>query len=103
MTKENAAQFLPLVQALADGKTVEFNDGTDVIPKWGIVTDPTFAASVEYYRIKPEPREWKAFVMIDTPENRRHDPSRIGSLMTYDIGDEGNPKYQVIKVREILD
>jgi len=54
MTKENAAQYLPLVQALHDGKTIQCNvNGT-----WEDVKDPNFYFHPERYRVKPEPREW---------------------------------------------
>lgn len=53
MNKENAKQFLPLVQALADGKVIQAKqfDGTfyDVLA-------PEFNMQPGDYRIKPEPR-----------------------------------------------
>ena len=63
MTKDNAAQYLPLVQALADGKTIQFNSAsvwTDW--DWKICPSIVFDAEVDLYRIKPQPklRPWKA-------------------------------------------
>lgn len=55
MNKENAKDFLPLVQALADGKTIQIVDPFGV---WVDITCTEFAAPVNKYRIKPEPREW---------------------------------------------
>ena len=53
MNKENAAQFLPLVQAMAEGKTIQFlNGGTSWIEKDEIM----FNLDPASYRIKPEPR-----------------------------------------------
>ncbi len=54
MTKENAAQYLPLVKALAEGKVIEYYDGS----KWVEVQDISFYETPDFYRIKPEPREW---------------------------------------------
>lgn len=62
MDKSNAAQFLPLVQAVADGKTIQLLKATfggkrewiDLSPEnitFGFF-DPAF------YRIKPEPRTY---------------------------------------------
>jgi len=54
MTKENATQYLPLVQALAEGKMIQIKmDNT-----WTDTKNVEFCMSVESYRIKPEPREW---------------------------------------------
>ena len=58
MTKENAAQCLPLVQALAEGKVIEYNTGTNEYPEWIDLESTSFDDKPEYYRIKPEPREW---------------------------------------------
>ncbi len=55
MTKENAAQYLPLVQALAEGKVIQ---SKDYYGKFNDVPSPLFNMAPEDYRIKPEPREW---------------------------------------------
>ena len=51
MTKENAHEYLPFVQALAEGKEIEvFNsDG-----EWASIVNLNFNATPERYRIKPE-------------------------------------------------
>jgi hypothetical protein len=49
MTKENAHLFLPLVQALAEGKTIQHF----VWDVWKDMDRPTFGADVYTYRIKP--------------------------------------------------
>ena len=51
MTKENAHLYLPLIQALAEGKTIEYGSGSI----WGQVNEPEFIYPPQYYRIKPEP------------------------------------------------
>jgi hypothetical protein len=51
MTKENAHLYLPLVQAIAEGKIIEYSSGSI----WSEVKDPNFIDPPEYYRIKPEP------------------------------------------------
>lgn len=54
MNKDNAREYLPLVQALAEGKVIQFNSQyygwTDT--DWIYSEQP-----VERYRIKPDPRE----------------------------------------------
>lgn len=53
MTKENAKDFLPLVQALAEGKTIQIiaHDNKNWIDSssWNFTKEP------KDYRIKPEP------------------------------------------------
>lgn len=53
MNKENEKDYLPLVQALAEGKVIQImrSDG------WIELPDYDFTSPVEHYRIKPEPRE----------------------------------------------
>lgn len=55
MNKDNAKQFLPLVQALADGKTIQILDDG----KWRdfLSKEIGFSFHHEQYRIKPEPIE----------------------------------------------
>lgn len=60
MTKENAKDYLPFIQALADGKTIQFSNGDE----WIDLDDPNFENSVEKYRIKPE----EEYVPFDTVE-----------------------------------
>jgi len=62
MNKENAKEFLPLVQALADGLAIEFNDGGYWVNVVNLNTD---SCDPDEYRIKPEPRTFKVY-LIDT-------------------------------------
>ncbi len=52
MNKDNAAQFLPLVQALAEGKTIQLRHSSD---NWMDHSNPDFGLAPVNYRIKPEP------------------------------------------------
>ena len=52
MTKENASRYLSIVQALADGKTVQFLDTDD---NWKDRVSHNFGNTPDRYRIKPEP------------------------------------------------
>ena len=51
MTREEAKRMLPIIQAYADGKTIEILDFND---KWKEVDEPSFKVDPKYYRIKPE-------------------------------------------------
>jgi hypothetical protein len=62
MNKENAHLYLPLVQAMADGKKIQYQQGCKDNQYWvdfeedeeiGFYDDP------EDYRIKPEPRTFE--------------------------------------------
>lgn len=59
MTKEDAHLYLPLVQALADGNTLQCKDITG---EWSDLLNVTLAGEPQHYRIKPEPRKWKVWV-----------------------------------------
>ena len=54
MNKQNAHLYLPLVQALTEGKTIEFQiTGDD--EKWVEMINVSFGPSPQKYRIKQEP------------------------------------------------
>lgn len=60
MTKENAKYYLPLVQAMVDGKAIQIFNGDG----WIDINDPNFGSNFEKYRIKPE----EEYVPFDTVE-----------------------------------
>jgi hypothetical protein len=54
MTPSQAKQLLPVIQAFAEGKTIQSLLGSG---EWKDATDPIFMYGAERYRIKPEPKE----------------------------------------------
>lgn len=52
MTREETKELLPIIQAYAEGKTIQFFDGG----KWDDVYETDFYQSPDKYRIKPEPK-----------------------------------------------
>lgn len=52
MTREEAKELLPIIQAYAEGRTIQFLDGG----KWLDLCESDFYKSPERYRIKPEPK-----------------------------------------------
>lgn len=52
MTRKEAKEMLPIIQAYAEGKTIQFLDGG----KWIDVYETDFHESTYKYRIKPEPK-----------------------------------------------
>ena len=50
MTREEAKQLLPIIQAFAEGKEIQQTDGYD----WYDLDNPDFMANGSSYRIKPE-------------------------------------------------
>lgn len=59
MTKETAHLYLPLLQALVNGNTLQCKDITG---EWSDLLNVTLAGEPQHYRIKPEPRRWKVWV-----------------------------------------
>lgn len=60
MNKDNAKDYLPLIQALAEGKTIQCRNEHDA-NTWYDFHTINFTYSPSFYRIKPEPklRPWK--------------------------------------------
>ena len=50
MTREQAKELLPIIQAYVEGKTVQYEFYTDI---WKDIKEPSFRSDVKY-RIKPE-------------------------------------------------
>ena len=71
MTKEEAKQLLPIIQALAKGKTIQQTDGYD----WYDLDDPDFMANSNSYRIKPESK-YRPFANAEEcwQEMQKHQP-----------------------------
>ena len=63
MNKHNAKDYLPLVQALAEGRVIQFGIAGD----WTDLEEPDFNRPPALYRIKPEPR--KAWVWWPSEPN----------------------------------
>ena len=98
MNAQNAKDFLPLVQSLAEGKTIQYNTGDIGSDEWQDTLTPSFNGPIWDYRIKPEPREWIANMNCDDS----------GSIHTNQKDADINrsrlkPGCQQIRVREILD
>jgi len=64
MNSQNAHEYLPLVQALADGKTIQFKEV--VSNEWVDRDTCEFTYSAKYYRIKPEPRTFEMWRNLET-------------------------------------
>ena len=54
MTREEAKELLPIMQAYAEGKTIQFRENINNM--WETIIRPSFNKSPSAYRIKPEPR-----------------------------------------------
>lgn len=93
MTKENAHLFLPFVQAMAEGKTIQYmykNLG-DIL--WNDFYDEdqiSFGGAIENYRIKPEPRTFELWINKDSGSIRSHQPT-------------DKPEWERITVQEVLE
>lgn len=97
MNASNAKDYLPLVKALADGKTIQglmWSSG-----KWEDMTgEICFDGSASDYRIKPEPRE--IFVVIDND----NDGSHLAFHSEDDaIKDVGSRDYAIRRYREVIE
>lgn len=62
MNAQNAHKYLPLVQALVDGKTLQYRDGFGNWGDTGGIYRPYFEADHTSYRVKPEPRTFDVWI-----------------------------------------
>ena len=71
MTREDAKQLLPIIQAFAEGKAIQQTDGYD----WYDLDDPDFMRNGDSYRIKPE-SEYRPFENAEECwlEMQKHQP-----------------------------
>jgi hypothetical protein len=75
MNKDNAAQYLPLVQALVNGATIQWMDSEG---NWKECIDTGFLLSVERYRIKPKPRTaYQVYMDGASPNYAPHAPCAV--------------------------
>ena len=89
MNREQAQELLPIIQAFAEGKTVQYLNGS--VGKWSDAVTPSFFTQYQW-RIKPEPRE---FYLIED--------LKTGIFEKINGDNPYNPEtHQVIKVREVL-
>ena len=51
MVREQASEFLPIIKAFAEGKTIQVKITDD---EWIDIENPLFSGSPDEYRIKPE-------------------------------------------------
>lgn len=99
MNRENAKDYLPLVQALADGKVIQEYRHVDIGKQaWRDCVNPEFDRyPASNYRIKPEPREF--FMVLDN--------DGTGSYLTYEEEIRAKRKagrnMKYIRVREVLE
>jgi hypothetical protein len=97
MNKQNAKDYLPFVQALAEGKDVQININTESSPIWTSPPNLEFGFHPEYYRIKPEPQEFWIIEWFDGDRD----------LCSTQIDAEGSvagvhkSQYKIIHVREV--
>ena len=72
MTREDAKELLPIIQAFAEGKTIQVREDID----WCYLGNETdFNLSPQRYRIKPEPK-YRPFANADEcwQEMQKHKP-----------------------------
>lgn len=76
MTREEATELLPIIQAFSEGRIIEFSSITDVSKAWREVTDFPIGMIKNFkFRIKPEPK-YRPFVNAEEcgTEMLKHQP-----------------------------
>ena len=92
MDRKRAKELLPIIQAFADGKDVEFSNRDGDWESF-VVGEDSFNLSFDNkWRIKPEPREW--YVALDTGDP--YECTAFSNMPDPAIGD-------VVHVREVIE
>lgn len=76
MTREEARELLPIIQAFSEGRIIEFSSITDVSKAWREVTDFPIGMIKNFkFRIKPEPK-YRPFANAEEcwTEMQKHQP-----------------------------
>lgn len=84
MNKQNAHLYLPLVEALAEGKMIEILENSNGCEDWEEAVELDFSCAPDCYRIKPGP-EMIPLGPQDVPPGSviRHVGSEYWSLVIY--------------------
>lgn len=77
MNASNAKEYLPLVQALADGKVIQMLEWHD---DWVDMVEISTEIPASLYRIKPEPREIWVNRYPDGTEYGRYESERLAEV-----------------------
>ena len=81
MTREEAKEMLPIIQAYVEGKTVQYEFYTDI---WKDIKEPSFRSDVKY-RIKPE-QKYRPFKTKEECWNEMQKHQPFGFLVSKDDG-----------------
>lgn len=81
MTREQVKKLLPIMQAYAEGKTIQFQNGG----KWYDVYDTDFHQSPDVYRIKPESK-YRPFNDQEECWNEMHKHPDFGWVKAHNTG-----------------
>ena len=81
MTREEAKELLSIIQAYAEGKTIQFLDGG----KWADVYETDFYQSPDKYRIKPESK-YRPFETKEECWEEMHNHSDFGWIKSKSDG-----------------
>lgn len=81
MTREEAKELMPIIQAWADGKNIQFlSDG-----EWHDIDQADFTCYPDKYRIKPESK-YRPFKTQEECWNEMHNHPDFGWLIRIDTG-----------------
>lgn len=97
MNASNAKDYLPLVQALADGKVLQVRrDPGNGHRQWFDLDGTCFDRTADQYRIKPEPREIWVIESVDGSQNGPF-------ISEFEANAFCRKGYEVIRYREVIE
>jgi hypothetical protein len=105
MNKYNAKDFLPLVQALMEGKTIQYNRNSAGKPDWDDLVESSFADSPSRYRVKPLPVEVYTVLFNGRPMLERFDSldkAKSTAEILNSINIAAYDNYRAVTLREVV-
>ena len=81
MTREEAKELLPIIQAFAEGKVIQCK--SSITNEWRDFNEPAFNGLPDNYRIKPEPK-YRPFKSQEECWNEMHKHSDFGWVAAQD-------------------
>ena len=102
MNRERARELLPIIQAFAEGKDVQFRNPVGMVGSDWIDDDEMSHFEIYEYRIKPEPREF--WIQIQKSYDGNEKITGSGWIDKGDPTPEATGKMStIIKVREVIE
>ena len=105
MTSQSAKDYIPLVVALSEGKTIQqyvANRNPMAEMEWRDDLTPTWCAGAEFYRIKPEPPKPRRWWVVVHPQECEIIRNTAHNTKQQAIDQKGHSPASLVEVVEVM-